>query len=259
MHVGLCTISNKEASAEDVIEHAGAAGYDGIELWGRDHAGDGSSERCGRIHTAAREAGLDIPVYGSYLRAGAEGFDDELAHELDVAERLGADLIRVWAGTDDYGDRDEGDVERAVADLRTVTDRAAGRGLAVTVEKHGGSLTNTREGARRLIEAVREESGADACGLNWQPLFDLPADELETEAAALADLVNNVHLQAVPERGTWGRCPLEEAYFDVPALVATLASEFDGYFEVEFVDDDRPYREAIERDLAYLRDVGVER
>lgn len=252
MDVGLCTISNKAASAEDVIEHAGAAGYDGIELWGKDHAGDGSPGRCERIRAAAGEAGVEVPVFGSYLRAGAAGFDDELGRELDVAERLGADLIRVWAGTTDYEEREEGDVERAVADLRTVAERAADRGLAVTVEKHGGSLTNAREGARRLIEAV----GHEACGLNWQPLFHLPADELEAEAAALADLVNNVHLQAVPEPDTWDRCPLSEAYFDVPALVSTLRGAFEGYFEVEFVTDDRPYREAIERDLAYLR--GIE-
>jgi alkanesulfonate monooxygenase SsuD/methylene tetrahydromethanopterin reductase-like flavin-dependent oxidoreductase (luciferase family) len=83
MHVGLCTISNKEASAEDVIEHAGAAGYDGIELWGRDHAGDGSSERCGRIHTAAREAGRspdDVTVRPQVL--AAVGSDPEAGRAL---------------------------------------------------------------------------------------------------------------------------------------------------------------------------------
>jgi sugar phosphate isomerase/epimerase len=119
----------------------------------------------------------------------------------------------------------------------------------VTVERHAGTLTNAREGARRLIEAID-----GPCGVNWQPPFGTDADGIVADARRLAPLTNNVHLQAVPSRDARDRCPLAEAYFDVPACVDALREGgFDGVLEVEFVADDVPYTEAIARDLDYLR------
>jgi sugar phosphate isomerase/epimerase len=250
VNVGLCTIANTAADATAVIGAAGAAGYDAVEIWGKDHVGDGSADRCDRLREAAREAGVTIAVYGSYLRCGTGSFADARDREVAIADRLGADRIRVWLGECDYEDRTVAGWERAIADLQRVTDVVADRGLAVTVETHGGSLTNRPDGARRAIEAVE-----GPCGLNWQPLFDKPADALPVEARALAPLTNNVHVQAVPERGSDDRCPLDEAYFDVGACLAALRDGgFDGLVAVEFVTDDRPFEEAIAADLAFLQD-----
>jgi sugar phosphate isomerase/epimerase len=250
MEFGLCTIANKSEDAAAVIAAAGAAGYDAVEVWGEDHVGDGTPERCAALRSAAADAGVALAVYGSYLRCGSREFADTYERELALADELGVDRIRVWLGTCDYEDRTDADWERAVADLQRITDAAARRGLAVTVETHGGSLTNRPEGARRAIEAVE-----GPCGLNWQPLFDKPADALPDEARDLAPLTNNVHVQAVPERGSSDRCPLDEAYFDVGACLAALRDGgFDGLVAVEFVADDRPFAEAIAADLAVLRE-----
>jgi sugar phosphate isomerase/epimerase len=252
MNVGLCTISRKDADPTEPIELAATAGYDGVEIWGRDHVADGGTERCERIRSAAANVGIEIPVYGSYLRPGTEGFPEELDHELTVATRLDADLVRVWAGDVEHGDHTEDEWTAVREDLQTATDAAAERGLAITVEKHGGTLTNTREGARRLVESID-----GPCGLNWQPLFELSPEDIVAEAEALAPLVNNVHLQAVPERGSRDRCALVDGYFDVARCVEALThSGFEGYFELEFVTDGRPYREAIEADLDFLRTVS---
>lgn len=252
MRFGLCTISNKEASVETVLAQAAAVGYDGVEVWGRDHVGDGSEETCRTIRREADRRGLDVAVYGSYLRPGAESFTDERDHELAVTERLGADRIRVWAGDQEYGDRDPEYWDRVVADLRELTVLAADRGVEVTVEKHDGTLTNEREGARRLIEAVDDPN----CRLNYQPLFGMSPDAIVEEAHELAPLSNNVHVQAVPERGGWPRCALEDAFYDVEAVLAAFQSaDFDGYVTVEFVPDGVPYEQAIAADLDYLQAV----
>lgn len=249
MKPGLCTISGNDRPVDEVLEAAGDVGYDGVEIWGKDHVGDGSPATCRRLADAAADHGLEIPAYGSYLRAGTDAFEDHLDREVAVADRLGADLLRVWAGRQEYGDHDGAHWDRVVADLERVLDRATDRGLGVTVEKHEGTLTNTGTGARRLIEAVDH----DRCGLNWQPLFSLAAASLEAEAETLAPLSNHVHLQAVRERGGRERCPLSEAYFDLGAVLEPfLAGGFEGYANVEFVTDDRPYREAIAADLAFL-------
>ena len=131
-----------------------------------------------------------------------------------------------------------------------LADRAAAANLAVTVEKHEGRLTNATEGARRLIEAVDRPN----CGLNWQPLFHMDETALVAEAERLAPLSNNVHIQAPAERGSYQRAPLEDAYFDVSAVLDRFADAgFDGYVEVEFVSEDTAYETAVQRDHDYLR------
>ncbi|WP_242695640.1 sugar phosphate isomerase/epimerase family protein [Halomontanus rarus] len=247
--VGLCTISAKDRSVEEVLELAGAVGYDGVEIWGQDHVGDGSEMTCERIAEAADEQGLEIASYGSYLRCGSDAFDDDLEHELAIADRLGTEIVRIWAGSQEYGDHEQDHWDRVVADLERVTERAADDGLEVTVEKHNNTLTHTLEGAKKLIETIDDER----CRLNYQPGFSIPADELEREAEALAPLSNQLHLQTTRERTARERAPLSESYYDLEAILEPFGRGFDGYANVEFVTDERPYREAIEADLRYVR------
>lgn len=251
MNLGLCTIAAQESPVEAVIATAGDAGYDGVEIWGKDHVGDGAEDTCREIRGIADRHEVAIAVYGSYLRPGTDAYEDDVEHELDVAERLGAPLLRVWAGDEEYQDCSPSHWDDVVADLTDLAGRAADRGIGVTVEKHAGTVTNREEGARRLIRAVDREN----CGLNWQPLFGVPADELLAEARALAPLSNNVHVQAVPsvDSHSQDRCPLSEAYFDVPAMLEAFEDAgFEGYVEVEFVTDDLPFAEAASRDRRYL-------
>ncbi len=251
MKTGLCTITNKDQSVESVMSMAADCGYDGVEIWGREpHIENGDDDTCERISNHAKTVGLEIPVYGSYLRAGTDEFDDQLADELRIADALGAPLIRVWAGTQEYQDRTADHWEQVVADLRTLSREAAGRGVEVSVEKHQGTLTNLREGARRLIEAV----DSDNCGLNYQPLFFYTAEELKAEARELAPYSNNVHVQAVSKPTGHERCLLENAYFDCDAILEPFhETSVAGYVEVEFVDQRQPYPEAARRDLEHLR------
>lgn len=247
MNVGLCTISAKAKGVEEVIDLAGDVGYDGVEVWGKDHVADTEPERIAR---AAADAGLEVPTYGSYLRCGSEAFSESLEAELAVAEDLGADTIRVWAGCQEYGDHDADHWEAVVADLERATEAATDRGLSVTVEKHANTVTNNLEGSRRLIEAVDHEG----CGLNYQPGFSIPADELEREAEALEPLSNQLHLQATRERTDGDRGPLSEAYYDLDAILRPFRQGgFEGYANVEFVTGDRPYRDAIAADLETVR------
>lgn len=253
MDLGLCTISNRDLAVEDILERAADAGYDGVEVWGRDHVGDGSERTCRRVREAAADRDLSILTYGSYLRAGADTFADELAHEVAVADRLNADRIRTWAGTTEYGDHDASQWDETVADLRELTAAATERGIDVTVEKHPGYLTNDAEGARRVIEAVAKPG----CRLNYQPMFSLSAAEISSEIERLAPLSNQLHLQAVPDVGGSAddRCLLSAAFYDLEHLVAQFR-EFgadDGSIHVEFVTDDLPYQEATAKDCAFLR------
>lgn len=251
MQLALCTISDTDRAVEEVFRIAADTGYDGVEVWGKEpHIGDGSEAVTASIARTASDLSLDIATYGSYLVAGGDSFRDEYEHELAVAERLGADLLRVWPGESEYGNCTESEWEAAVEDLSLLADRAAAANIAVTVEKHEGRLSDTKEGARRLVETVDHPN----CGLNWQPLFHMDESELLAEAERLAPLSNNVHMQAPAEQGGSRRALLENAYFDVAVVLDRFADAgFDGYVEVEFVSEDAAYETAVRRDHDYLR------
>lgn len=250
MHVGVCTISSKSRAVESILDRCGELAVDGVEIWGEDHVGDGSPERCREIAAAAEANGLSIPVYGSYLRPGTDAFEAELDRELEITDRLGADMIRVWAGEQEYGDCEPAHWDRVVADTERLAAAARERGLAVTVERHSGSVTNATAGARELIEQV----DSPAVGLNWQPLWDHDADRVVADARELAPLANNVHLQAKLAPDETDRCALADAYFDVAAVVEAFEeSGFDGFLEVEFVTEAAPYDAALAADVAFLR------
>lgn len=262
MNVGLCTISNKDREVDDIVALAGEVGYDGVEIWGKDHVGDGSRETCDAIRDAAEDAGVEIPVYGSYLRAAGDvdldpddapagTLDDaEIEEELEIADRLGTDLIRIWAGGHDYEDVGDAYWDAVVEDVDRIGATAEDYGIDVTVEKHTNTVTNSLEGARRLIEAVDR----DAVGLNYQPHTRLGPEEIDAEAAELAPLSNHMHVLAVHERGTSDRYPYSRGDYDFEALLERFAAaDYDGYVNVEFVSEELGYEEAVRADHDFVR------
>jgi sugar phosphate isomerase/epimerase len=254
MKVGLCTISNQDRDVVDLVDLAGDVGFDGVEIWGKDHVGDGSKAACETIVDVAADAGVDVAVYGSYLRAAGDRDldagddsdgrldDDAIDREFEIADRLGADLIRIWAGSHNFEDVDDDYFDAVVADVQRIGDRAEAYGVDVTVEKHANTVANSCTGARDLIEAV----GQETVGLNYQPnhWFDQP--ELEAEAAALAPLSNHMHTIGVHEKGTTD--------YDFEGLLEEFSAVgYDGYFNVEFVADDLPYEDSVRADHEFLR------
>lgn len=254
MDLGVCTITGQNRPVEELIAIAAKVGVSGLEVWGRDHVGEGSRQRCETIATAAAARGLDLPVYGSYLRAGSEAFADQLEREVRIAANLGASLIRVWAGEQEYADVTSDHWDAVIADLNRLAEQAGDRDIGVTVERHAGTVTDATEGAAAVIDET-----SDRVGLNWQPEFRQDAETVRDDIDALADVTNNVHLQAVAAPGETERCPLAFAYFDVSDVVASLAaSGFDGYLEIEFVSDRAPYTPTLAADVAFLERVQAE-
>lgn len=248
MHIGVCTISSKSREVEEVLDIAADLGADGVEVWGQDHIGDGSPERCRAIAEEAANNGLEIPVYGSYLRAGTDAFADDYERELRIAEDLGAEYIRVWAGQEEHPEVSDAHRDAVFDDLTTLGEAAADTEVDVTVERHAGTVTNTTEGARETIDAT-----PPTVGLNWQPMGDHTATEVSDDITALAEVTNNVHIQTKAEPNGDERCPLAFSYFDIADIVSTLDDAgFDGYVEVEFVTQRSPYPPALAADVAFL-------
>lgn len=95
---GLCTVTFRQLSPEDVVALAAECGIVGIEWAGDVHVPHGQIDVARRVRSLTEEAGLSVVSYGSYI---APPNDDERAFAtvLETAQALGAPNIRIWPGS----------------------------------------------------------------------------------------------------------------------------------------------------------------
>ena len=163
---GICSVTLKQCSAEQVVEFLVESGLDAVEWWGGEHVPPGEVEIAREVGRLTREAGKVVSSYGSYYRVGASPADG-LSFEsvLDSACALGAPTIRVWAGVKNREDCSADEVAVVIEDALRIADLAADQGVSITFEFHGGSLTNNNANTVRLSEELKHPN----IFFSWQP------------------------------------------------------------------------------------------
>ena len=186
---GICSLTLPDHSAEAVVEETVATGLGAIEWWGKGHVPLGELSNAEHIGQLTRARGLQVAAYGSYYCVGvseAEGmsFKDVLA----TADALGAPTIRVWAGNQDFEESNEIQREVIIKDTLRIADLAEQRGVSITFEFHGGTLTSSNQGAQRFAEQVSHPN----VFFSWQPAngrsFDYRMQGLEAMLGRLSTI-----------------------------------------------------------------------
>lgn len=185
---GLCSVTLRDHPAEVVIDIAAGAGLTAIE-WGADrHAPPGDHRLAARLAAATTAAGLTTASYGSYLFA-PRATDRAVEEVMDTALALGAPHVRVW--TDRVGPDPDPAVRVAiVSQLVAVAEAAADRALAVSLEFHPGTLTETAAATLALLDEV----GAPNLFTYWQPPTGLPVAELLASWHEVQARVSHLHV-----------------------------------------------------------------
>lgn len=185
---GLCSVTLRSATPDEVIEVAARAGLAGIE-WGADvHVPAGDEAEAARVRAATERAGLAVTSYGSYfLRRGEPdlaGFDAVLAS----ARVLGAPRIRIWAGS--WGSAEATPEGRAALErvVREAGASATAAGIELAFEFHGGTLTDTTASTVNLLGAL------PGVGTYWQPPVGLADD---AAVAGLERVIDRVDRKSV--------------------------------------------------------------
>ena len=251
MQTGLCTIAFRDRPFEAVLDLAVAAGFDGVEPWGRpNHMPDGyDPDYTRRAAEAVRQRGLVVAQYGSYANPTSEAFEAEMDAALQIARDFETDKIRVWAGHSGSADADAAQWETAVSGFRTFADRATDQGITLVIEMHNGRLSDTSSGCLRILEGVDRPN----LRLNFQPMFTHTPEQVVQEAEVVAPYVTTVHAQNYLARGSNRRNLVEKGFVDFPRVIAILGKAgFDGFLEVEFVKEEDP-EAALKADGAFLR------
>ena len=243
---GICSVTLRAHSIDEVVAVAAVAGLSGIE-WGTDvHVVDAASADHARQACAA--AGLKVLSLGSYYRAGDfDDFDDIVK----LAVRVGAPRVRIWAGTVEPDDADQQLWEAVVADTRRIGALASEHGLQLAFEYHGGTLTSTLQGTLELLDRVDRPN----VGTYWQPAVGLSEQDALTSLRQAIGRVVGVHCfswwPGTERLALEGRKHLWQAVSDV---VRENGRDMD--LMLEFVEGDLP--ENVVRDAGLLHSIATD-
>ncbi|HSI86570.1 MAG: sugar phosphate isomerase/epimerase family protein [Candidatus Methylacidiphilales bacterium] len=188
---GLVSITFRQLTPREVVELVVKAGTPAVEWGGDVHVPHGDLVRAREVKVLCDTEGVDIPAYGSYFRLGqSEKLGLPFSQVLDSAELLGAPVIRVWAGVKGSADTTLDERAEIVEDAMRIADMAQARGIKVSYEYHGGTLTDTAESAAELLA----QTGHPAIQTLWQPAVGLPVEQAEHELAAVLPRLSHVHV-----------------------------------------------------------------
>jgi 3-dehydroshikimate dehydratase len=167
LSLGLCSVTLRALSVEEVVAVTAGAGLECIEWGGDVHVAPGDLAAARRAREATLAAGLRVASYGSYWRCAGD-----FAPVLATARELGAPRVRIWAGETGSADATPAERDAVAAAARAAAASAASppTPIALAFELHGGTLTDTFDSALALVEA----SGVPCY---WQPPQSLPDAE----------------------------------------------------------------------------------
>ena len=259
MHIALCTISYREKLLEVALEAAQAAGFEAVEIWGREpHVSEQYDEsRVRGVRKMVEAHGLKLPIFGSYLALGrTQNREDSvsLIDTLHTAHGLHAQVIRVWAS--DVGSARASDEvwAKTVSEAQEACDRAAKMSVVFAAEMHDATLADTGASARRLVEEVDRPNFR----LNFQ-VGNFEAEDQMARLEAVLPYVVHVHCQNfVPAEhgnvGKYQRVQIDAGMVDYQPLVQRLREAgYDGHLAVEFAAEEGAGKEqSLRRDRKYL-------
>ena len=247
---GLVSITFRQLGVDEVLALLRRAELTAVEWGGDVHVPAGDLVAAKRTAAATADHGVRVAAYGSYYRAGDHASAD-FDPVLRTAVALGAPRIRIWAGPAGSADVTAEQRAEVVADVRRITELAAGENVEIAVEHHPGTLTDTLDSALALYAEV----GHPGLRPYWQPRLGLgPAEAVREVEALLPSGLVTVHVFS------WAADGLRLALADGAPLwqpvLETVRDASDGgdaerFALLEFVQDDDP--EALVRDAVTLR------
>lgn len=236
---GLVSVTLRQHHPDRVVALAAEAGLAAIEWGGDIHVPHGDLAAAAQVASLTARAGLSVSAYGSYYRLG---HSTDGTAVVATAARLGAPVIRVWAGRLAGADASS-DYRAAVVDDAL---RLSDLGIPLVLEYHRNTLTDTRASTASLLSSLR--SAGVRC--LWQPQPERSVDENAEDLRELLPDLANLHVFAWnPDRS---RLPLAEHRDRWASWLSVAASApGDRYASLEFVTGDDPDQVGV--DAAVLR------
>ncbi len=188
---GLVSITFRSLKPEEIIRLVSEAGLQSIEWGGDIHVPAGDVARAKEVGRLTREAGLMVAAYGSYYRLGAgEKNTAPFESVLASAKALGAPTIRVWAGTKGSADCSPEERRAIIDDALRVAELADRRGITISLEYHGGTLTDSVASVHSLFGELSHPN----IEFLWQPTNGEPVESCVARLLDVLPRLRNAHV-----------------------------------------------------------------
>ena len=255
MKTGVCSITFRALSIPDVALLVQRAGLDAVEWGGDIHVPHGDLQAALTARRVTTDVGLNVSSYGSYYSPiDANGHPEDFLPVLDVAQTLGADTIRIWAGR--TGSAAGSACRNALIDetLRAA-EVAEVHGVRLAFEFHNYTFTDTNESAVQLLREINHPN----LYTYWQPMYWGP--DMNTRIQGLTQLKDKIlnlhvfhwHYDSSKEQlsDAIDRRPLEEGAADWKSYLSIPPPEKERFALIEFVRHNDPNQ--FLQDAAVLR------
>ncbi|MFA5688292.1 MAG: sugar phosphate isomerase/epimerase family protein [Kiritimatiellales bacterium] len=235
---GMCSVTFRDRTVEEVIQLTAEAGLAGIEWGGDRHVPISDIQQAVQIGKLTREAGLTVAGYGSYYSA----FDlpdtppAECEPVVKTAAALGSPSIRIWAGSLKMK-KTKAYFDTVVQQSRRIADVAQAAGIKVGFEFHPGTFTETIEGTVELLDAAMHPN----LYVYWQPRHadNLAERRRQIEILKSKGRLLNLHVYHWDNPPEYSRFPLESGEAFWPACFQAADEPGTERFAfIEFVRND---------------------
>ncbi len=187
MKIGLTSVTFREKSVDEIIDIAKRSNIYTIE-WGADgHVTPLDAENAVTVYNKCQANGIETLSYGSYYRGGDI---EEFIPILNTAVILHAKTIRIWAGRINPYDITDSQFEVLVNNIKKAAQLAEAENISISLEYHRKTMTQTKEGALKLLQAINMPN----VFTYWQPNPDISLQEKLEEISLLAPYISHFHV-----------------------------------------------------------------
>ena len=223
-----------EMTLDDFIEFCAEMDLDGTELTSYYFPAEVTHEYLMHLKELTFRLGLDISgtaIGNNFCLPEGEARDFELEMTrkwIDYAAVMGAPVIRIFAGSIPKGDTEEAALDRCVAGINESLEYAAGKGVVLALENHGG-ITSTPDQILSIVERVDDSPWF---GVNFDS-GNFHTDDPYADLERIAPYAVNAQLKVVITVAGERQEP------DMARMVGILKDAgYRGYVVLEYEEDD---------------------
>lgn len=233
----------------DFIDYCAEQDLDATELTSYYFPADVTPEYLLAVKERCFRLGLDVSgtaIGNDFCKVGKDReFELEMTRKwIDYAAIVGAPVIRIFAGNVPKGETEEAALERCVAGIDESVAYAAGKGVVLALENHGG-ITATPE---QLLKIVSQVKPSPWFGINFDSGNFRTADPYGDLEKIAPYAVNAQVKVSIAPNG-------KKEKADLAKIVEILKkSAYRGYLVLEYEEPEDP-RVEIPKYLAALRDL----
>ena len=188
-NLGICSVTFRKHSPEEVIKAVSNAGLDCIE-WGSDiHAPFDDEERLQEIAKLQEKYNIKCYSYGTYFYIMRDSLDSLPAY-IKAAKILGASVLRLWCGTKASCEHTDEEKKALIEECRKAAQIAKENNVVLCMENHRGSYTDTAESSFELIETINSPHFK----MYWQTNIEGDSELALKGARLLSSHTVNIHV-----------------------------------------------------------------